>query len=60
MGVQFGICMSVVQPVHHGIGSRAHIRRALCDIGKDEEETLPALTHGEGAMGSIPVLEKRL
>ena len=60
MWVEFGIGMSVMEPVHDGIGLRAHIRRALCDVCYNEEEALPAFAHGECAMCGIAVLKKGL
>lgn len=60
MRVLLGIGIGMMQAVHDGIGLRAHVGRALCDIGQDEEKALPALAHGKCAMGCIPVLEEGL
>jgi len=50
----------MVHAVHNGVCPRAHIRRPLGDVSKNKKYPLPEFVHLKGAVGGIPVLEKRL
>jgi len=60
MGIFIGIRIGMVHTVHNSVSPRAEVRRPLRDKSENEEKTLPALAHGKGAMGGIPMLEKGL
>ena len=60
MRVQLSVSVGVVQPVHDSVSPGAHIVRALCDVGEDEEKLFPALAHPECPVRCIPVVEECL
>ena len=60
MRIMFRISIRMVQAVHDAIRPRAQVRRTLGYIRKYKKELFPKPTHGEGLMGGVTVLKKRL
>jgi len=60
MRIHLRICIGMMHTMHDSIRTRAHVRRALSHIRKDEKESLPKLIHCKGSMRGISMLEKGL
>lgn len=60
MGILFGICIGVVQPVEYTVGIGAQIGRTLENERLDMKELFPELRHGKLLVRRIPVMEKGL
>lgn len=60
MRVLIGISIRMMHAMHYAIGSWAHIRRTLSEIGQNKKDSLPKPAHGKSTVRSIAVLKESL